>query len=428
MKVLVVGGGGREHALCWTVRRDAPDADLFAAPGNPGTAALATNLPIAVTATDDLVRAAAEQHIDLVIVGPEGPLAAGLADQLRAAGIATFGPSAAAAQLEASKAFAKDIMRRAGVATAASATFTELERATAFITSHAEPLVVKASGLAGGKGAVVCATRADAHAAARAMLTDGRFGDAGREIVIEDFLDGEELSVLALTDGEQVVILPPAQDHKRLGEGDSGPNTGGMGAYAPVSLATRALLGRVRREVLVPTLRAMTRAGTPYKGVLYAGLMIRPDGSPAVIEFNCRFGDPETQAVMPVLPTGVTHALGAIATGTWRPEGEVIDPVGAAVTIVLASRGYPDEPATGAPITIPAGLSADVTVFHAGTSQDPDGTLRVKGGRVLNVTAIGPDVATAAERSLDACERIRFDGKTYRRDIGRREVQRARAP
>jgi phosphoribosylamine--glycine ligase len=427
VRVLVVGGGGREHALCWAVRRDAPDATLFAAPGNPGTAALATNLDIPVTATDEIVRAATAQRVDLVIVGPEGPLAAGLADRLRTAGIATFGPSAAAAQLEASKAFAKEVMRRAGVPTAASATFTDLERAIAFISSHAEPLVVKASGLAGGKGAVVCATRADAQAAARAMLTDGRFGEAGREIVIEDFLDGEELSVLALTDGEQVVILPPAQDHKRLGEGDTGPNTGGMGAYSPVGLATRALLGRVRREVLVPTLRAMARADTPYRGVLYAGLMIRPDGTPAVIEFNCRFGDPETQAVMPVLPPGITHAMGAIAAGTWHPESEVIDPIGAAVTVVLASRGYPDQPATGAPIVIPEGLSADVTVFHAGTSLDADGTLRVNGGRVLNVTATGPDVATAAERSLDACERIRFDGKTYRRDIGRREVQRARA-
>lgn len=427
MRVLVVGGGGREHALCWAVQRDAPDAVLFAAPGNPGTATLATNLPIPVTATDELVRAAAEHHIDLVIVGPEGPLAAGLADELRAKGIAVFGPSAAAAQLESSKAFAKDVMRRANVPTAASATFTEIDRALTHIASHPEPLVVKASGLAGGKGAVVCDTRAAAAVAARAMLADGLFGDAGREIVIEEFLTGEELSILALTDGEQVAILPPAQDHKRLSEGDSGPNTGGMGAVCPVSLATRSLLARVRREVLVPTLRAMARVGTPFSGVLYAGLMIRPDGSPAVIEFNCRFGDPETQAVVPVLPAGITEHLAAIAAGTWRPPGEIIAPTGAAVTVVLASRGYPEQPAIGAAITIPDDLGPDVVVFHAGTTSDADGTLRVSGGRVLSVTAIGPDVATAAERSLGAAERIRFDGRIYRRDIGRREIQRARA-
>ena len=426
MRVLVVGGGGREHALCWAVKRDAPDATLFAAPGNPGSATLATHLPIATTALDQMVQGAVDQRIDLAIIGPEAPLAAGLADQLRAAGIATFGPSAAAAQLEASKAFAKDVMRRAGVPTAESATFTDVDKALAYIGAHAEPLVVKASGLAAGKGAVVCATRAEAAATARAMLAEGRFGDAGREIVIEDFLDGEELSVLALTDGEQVVVMPPAQDHKRLGEGDTGPNTGGMGAYCPVGLSTRALLGRVRREVLIPTLRAMSRAGTPYSGVLYAGLMIRPDGTPAVIEFNCRFGDPETQAVVPVLPPGLTHAMGAIALGSWKPESEIIDPAGAAVTTVLASRGYPEVPETGAAVSIPDDLGPNVLVFHAGTKRDDAGVLRVSGGRVLAVTGLGPDVATAARTSQAACEQIAFDGKTYRRDIGRREIQRAR--
>lgn len=422
-----MGGGGREHAVCWAVRRDAPDATLFAAPGNPGTATLATNLPIAATAGAELVRAAAAHHVDLVIIGPEAPLAAGLADDLQAAGIAVFGPSAAAARLEASKAFAKDVMQRANVPTAASRTFTDLDRALAYIATHAEPLVVKASGLAGGKGAVVCESRAAAAAAARSMMADGRFGDAGREVVIEAFLDGEELSVLALTDGDQVQILPPAQDHKRLGEGDTGPNTGGMGAYCPVSLTTRALLGRVRREVLVPTLRAMARAGTPYRGVLYAGLMIRPDGTPAVIEFNCRFGDPETQAVVPVLPPGVTQAMAAIAAGQWRPDREIVDPVGAAVTTVVASAGYPEQPATGAAIDLPEDLGPDVLVFHAGTTRDDGGTLRVAGGRVLSVTGLGPDVATAARTSQVAAERIRFEGKVYRRDIGRREMQRARA-
>ncbi|MDH3228139.1 MAG: phosphoribosylamine--glycine ligase, partial [Thermoleophilia bacterium] len=273
MRVLVVGGGGREHALCWALARDAAAGDqLYAAPGNPGTAALATNLPIAATAIDDLLRAVAAHDIDLTIVGPEAPLAAGLADRLRAAGRHVFGPNAAAAQLESSKAFAKEIMTAAGVATAGSRTFTELASALAYIATHAEPLVVKASGLAGGKGAVVCASRDEAAEAARGLL-EGRLGDAGRRILIEQFLVGEELSVLALTDGESTLLLPPAQDHKRLADGDRGPNTGGMGAYAPVSLVTPTLLARVRREILEPTLREMARRGSSYQGVLYAGLM-----------------------------------------------------------------------------------------------------------------------------------------------------------
>jgi phosphoribosylamine--glycine ligase len=427
VKVLVVGGGGREHALCWAVRRDVPAATVFAAPGNPGTATLATNLPIAATALDDLVAAVRQHGIELVIVGPEAPLAAGLADRLTKAGVAVFGPSAAAARVESSKAFAKHLMQKLGIPTAASATFTELERALGHIERHTEPLVVKASGLAAGKGAVVCATRAEARAVARAMLAEGKFGDAGREIVIEEFLEGEELSILALTDGERIVMLPPAQDHKRLGEGDTGPNTGGMGAYCPVSLTRGPLLQRVKKEIIAPVLGEMAAARTPYVGVLYVGLMIRADGSPAVIEFNSRFGDPETQAVIPVLPPGLTHAMGAIATGTWQPETDVIEPRGAAVSVVLASRGYPDKPETGAAITIPDDLGAQVLVFHGGTARDTDGVLRVAGGRVLNVTGMGRDVASAARASLIACERIQFDGKTYRRDIGRRELQRARA-
>jgi len=281
VRVLVVGGGGREHALCWALKRDHPHATLFAAPGNPGTAQLGTNLAIAATAVADLVTAARQHSIDFAVIGPEAPLAAGLADALRAAGTAVLGPSAAAARLEASKAFAKEVMARAGVPTAASRSFTALDPALAYIRSHAEPLVVKASGLAAGKGAVLCDTRAAAAASARAMLAEGSLGEAGREIVIEQFLAGEELSVLALTDGERVAILPPAQDHKRLGEGDTGPNTGGMGAYCPVSLATPALLERVRREVLEPTLREMAVRRTPYAGVLYAGLMISADGTPS---------------------------------------------------------------------------------------------------------------------------------------------------
>ena len=427
MRVLVVGGGGREHALCWALRRDVPDAILFAAPGNPGTATLATNLPVTATAVDDVLRAVAEQRIDCVVVGPEGPLAAGLADKVRAAGRAVFGPSAAAARLEASKAFAKDIMAAAGVPTAASRAFTALDDAQAYIAQHPEPLVVKASGLAAGKGAVVCADRATALASARAMLSEGKMGEAGREIVIERFLEGEELSVLALTDGERVALLPPAQDHKRLGEGDTGPNTGGMGAYAPVGLTTPALLDRVRREVLEPTLGEMARRGTPYQGVLYAGLMVAPDGTPAVVEFNCRFGDPEAQVILPILPQGSAQALLDVALGAWRPQATIVEPAGAAVTTVLAARSYPDAPEVGAAVSIPDDLGPNVLVFHAGTGLDQGRTLRVKGGRVLNVTGLASTVAEAAAVSRAASERIAFAGKTWRRDIGWRELARAGA-
>jgi len=427
VRLLVVGGGGREHALCWALRRDSPDATIFAAPGNPGTAALGKNLPIAATAVDDLVAAAVQHDIDVTIVGPEAPLAAGLADRLRSADRPVFGPSQAAARLESSKAYAKEVMRRAGVPTAASATFTELDPALAYIEAHAEPLVVKASGLAAGKGVIVCATRAAAADAARVMLAARALGDAGNEIVVEQFVEGEELSVLALTDGERIVILPPAQDHKRLGDGDTGPNTGGMGAYCPVSLTTAPLLARVRGDVIEPVLREMAAQGAPYEGVLYAGLMLAPDGTPYVLEFNCRFGDPEAQAILPGLPKGATKHLLDIARGRWRPKRQVISPTRAAVTTVLAARGYPEKPERGAAIRIPQELGADVVVFHAGTARDADGTLRTAGGRVLSVTGLGAGVPAAARASAAACERIGFDGKTWRRDIAWRELRRAGA-
>lgn len=429
MRILVVGGGGREHALCWALHRDTPEATIFAAPGNPGTAALGTNLPIAVTALDELVAAATQHDIDVTIIGPEAPLATGLADRLRAEGRAVFGPSQAAARLESSKAYAKEVMRRAGVPTAASATFTELSPALEYIQKHAEPLVVKASGLAAGKGVIVCVTRAEAADAARAMLAGNALGDAGHEVVIEEFVQGEELSVLALTDGERIVILPPAQDHKRLGEGDTGPNTGGMGAYCPVTLTTPALLAQLRRDVIEPVLREMAAQGAPYEGVLYLGLMLAPppDGTPYVLEFNCRFGDPEAQAILPGLPKGATKHLLDIARRRWRPKRQVIAPTRAAVTTVLAARGYPEKPERGAAIRIPQDLGSDVVVFHAGTARDADGTLRTAGGRVLSVTGFGANVPAAARASAAASERIAFDGKTWRRDIAWRELQRAGA-
>ena len=430
MRVLVVGGGGREHALVWALRRDAPSDTIFAAPGNPGTATLATNLPTAATAIDELVAAADTHDIDLTIIGPEAPLAAGLADRLRAAGRAVFGPTAAAARLESSKAYAKEVMRRAGVQTAKSATFVGMGPALEYIGDHPEPLVVKASGLAAGKGAVVCQTRIEAARVVRAML-DGSLGEAGKEVVIEEFLQGEELSVLALTDGERVLILPPAQDHKRIGEGDTGPNTGGMGAYTPVGIVTEELLERVRTDVFEPVLREVAAQGSPYEGVLYAGLMMLADGTPSVLEFNARFGDPETQVLLPALAPGFTQHLAAIAQRSWAPppSKQLLAAEQAAVTTVLAARGYPDNPEKGAAIMLPPpeAFGDNVIVFHAGTFRDPDGRLRTSGGRVFSVTGLGATVPLAARASREAAERIAFEGKTWRRDIAWREIQRAGA-
>jgi phosphoribosylamine--glycine ligase len=422
VRLLVVGGGGREHALCWALRRENPGADIYCAPGNPGTAEVASNLSISADDLDRIADAADMHGIDLTIVGPEVPLARGLADRLRAEGRAVFGPGAAAAQLEASKAFAKEVMAAAGVPTAATRAFSDLEPALAYVARHAEPLVVKASGLAAGKGAVVCATRGEAAETVRAMLGSGSLGIAGSTIVIESFLEGEEISVLAITDGEDVELLPVSQDHKRLLEGDRGPNTGGMGAYSPVSLATPALLERVRREVLLPTLTEMRRRETPYSGVLYAGLMIDPVGAPWVVEFNCRLGDPETQVVLPLVSDGLTECLRRVAAG--KAPSRLSLAGGASITTVLASRGYPDSAATGAAITIPPELPAGVTVFHAGSSRGSDGVLRVAGGRVLNVTAVASTFGEARRLSREAAEAIEFEGKIYRRDIGWREAER----
>jgi phosphoribosylamine--glycine ligase len=422
VRALVVGGGGREHALCWSLRREDPHADLYCAPGNPGTADIAHNLPIAADDLDRLADAADMYAIDLTVIGPEVPLACGLADRLRAEGRPVLGPSAAAAQLEASKAFAKQVMATAGVRTAASGTFSDLKQALAYVDRHSEPLVVKASGLAAGKGAIVCATRQEAARAVRSLLETGEFGDAGRIVVIEAFLEGEEISVLAVTDGRELELLPVSQDHKRLLAGDRGPNTGGMGAYSPVSLASPALLDRVKRDVLLPTLEAMRRLGSPFTGVLYAGLMIDPAGVPSVVEFNCRLGDPEAQVVLPLISGGLTDCLWRVAKGE-RPS-RMDTTRAAAVTTVLASRGYPEHPEKGAAITLPDSLAEGVTIFHAGTSRSGDGVLRVEGGRVLTVTAVGATFGEAQQLSRDTADVIEFDGKLFRADIGWREAAR----
>lgn len=422
MKVLVVGGGGREHALCWAIKRDLPSADLFCAPGNPGTVPLANNLPIGSEDLERIVRAVQAHSIDLTIVGPELPLARGLVDRLQLAGRLVFGPTAKAAELEASKSFAKDVLHAANVPTAPSRTFTGLNAAIAYVDRHAVPLVVKASGLAAGKGVVVCGTREEGRRAVNAMLRDGIFGDAGKTVVIEAFLEGEELSVLAIANGREVRILPPAQDHKRLLELDRGPNTGGMGAYSPVAFATPAFLAQVERDVLLPALVEMERRGAPFFGVLYAGLMLGADGNPQVIEFNCRFGDPEAQVVLPLISEGLTEAMRASAANEPLPPLTIAG--GAAVTTVLAAAGYPDQPKRGDVIHIPEKLPDGVIVFHAGTQRDEDGVLRTNGGRVLAVTAVAPTFTAAQEASRKAAEMIQFEGKQFRRDIGWREARR----
>ncbi len=424
MRILVVGNGGREHALLWKLRRDDPSAALYATRPNGGMAPLCTAVPIAPTDVEALAGWAASQRIDLVVVGPEAPLAMGLADRCRKHGVPVFGPSAGAARIESSKSFAKDLMHRAGVATADYRTFTVADEAEAYLRDKGAPIVVKASGLAAGKGAVVCNTVGHAVDAARSMLEDRAFGEAGREVVVEDFMGGEELSVFALTDGEDVVLLLPSQDHKRVGERDTGPNTGGMGAYCPVSLATPELLEDVREHILLPTLRALTENAAPFRGVLYAGLMLTGEG-PKVVEFNCRFGDPETQAVLPLMESSLLDLMVAVAEGDGVAGFEPRWRDGAAVTTVLASGGYPGEYEKGLPITVPADLEAsgDVVLFHAGTRLE-EGRLETAGGRVLAVTGLGATLEEAARRSREGALAIDFPGKHFRSDIGWRELER----
>ncbi len=424
MRILVVGTGGREHALLWKLRRDAPSAELFATQPNAGMASLARPVPIAPGDVEALTGWAASQRIDLAVVGPEAPLAAGIADRFRKKGVPVFGPSAEAARIEASKAFAKDLMTEAGIPTAGHRTFTDAEQAVAFIRESGAPIVVKASGLAAGKGAVVCATVEEAEAAVSSMLHDRAFGEAGREVVIEEFMEGEELSVFAVTDGEEALLLLSAQDHKRIGEGDTGLNTGGMGAYAPVSLATPAILLEAREKILVPTLRALAAKGCPFKGLLYAGLMLTKDG-PKVVEFNCRFGDPETQAILPLLDSSLLELFAEVAEGGSLKGREPRFRAETAVTTVLASEGYPGDYPKGRTIDIPAAVSddPDVMVFHAGTQLAGDRVV-TSGGRVMTVTGIGATLAEAASRSREAAASIRFDGKQFRRDISWREMAR----
>ena len=423
MKILVVGSGGREHALLWKLHKDAPDAQLFITRGNGGTNALATPLPLDPTDANALASWAEANQVDLTVVGPETALDNGIGDVFERRALPLFGPCKEAAGIETSKAYAKKLMQKAGVPTADFKTFTSYDDADAYIRKLNRPLVVKASGLAAGKGALVCDNAEQALSAAKAMMQDHLFGSAGNEVVIEERLIGEELSVLAITDGYDVAMLIPAQDHKRIGEGDTGANTGGMGVYAPVSIATPELLARVRKEVFLPTLEAMRKEDRTFRGVLYAGLMITDKG-PQVIEFNARFGDPETQVVLPMLESSLLELILPVARGERMPEGvKARWREGAALTTVLASRGYPDAFETGKPITIPPHDSS-VLVFHAGTKL-VDNHVVTSGGRVLSVTALGSTLQDAADKSRQVAEQIQFENKYFRRDIGWRELKRA---
>ena len=420
MRVLIVGNGGREHALLWKLRRDAPDAEFFATEPNGGMAPLCTAVPIAAGDIEALSGWAASHRIDLTVVGPEGPLAAGIVDRFEKKGLSIFGPSMEAARVESSKVFSKDLMREAGVPTADYRTFTNLEGAEQWVRERGAPIVVKASGLAAGKGAIVCTTEDEAFDALRAMLGDLTFGEAGREVVVEEFMEGEEISVFAVTDGVNSVVLQPSQDHKRVGEGDTGTNTGGMGAYAPVSIATDAVIAECRSHVLEPTLRALAAAGTPFRGLLYAGL-IKTEAGLKVIEFNCRFGDPETQVVLPMMKGSLLDLLRTVAGGGQLTSGVAEARPGAAVTTFVASGGYPGSYEVGKPISIPNDVeSDDCIVFHAGTKSD-GGRLVTSGGRVLAVTAVAPTFTAAADASRSGAGRIRFEGAFSRTDIGWRE-------
>jgi len=416
MKVLVIGGGGREHTLVWKLSNDSSRPQIFCAPGNAGTAGLATNLNISAEDLPALAAWAGHNRPDLTIVGPEAPLCAGITDLFEKDGLRVFGPSKAAAQMEGSKVFAKDVMMAAGVPTARSSTFSDAALAIDFVRDIGAPIVIKAEGLAAGKGVTVCLTREEAERAIHEALVEDAFGAAGRRILVEEFLEGEEVSVLALTDGAHVVLLASAQDHKRIFDGDKGPNTGGMGAYSPAPVLKPELLPDIETVVFRRTLAELKSRGISYKGVLYAGLMMTKTG-PKVLEFNCRFGDPETQVILPRMEGDLIPALQACIDGTLSPElvrykGE------ACVCVVMAAGGYPGAYQKGKEIRglEAAGKVPGAVVFHAGTRLE-GGKVLTSGGRVLGVTALGKSLKTAVDRAYQAVAKISYDGAMFRRDI-----------
>jgi phosphoribosylamine--glycine ligase len=422
MNALLIGNGGREHAIAWKLSQSRDLGKLYIAPGNPGTAQCGQNIPVGADDTDKLLEFARQNEVGLVVVGPEDPLAAGLVDAFETAGIKAFGPSAKAAQLEADKAFAKQLMRSSSVSTAEGRTFDRFDDAKAYIASRDEPVVVKAAGLAKGKGVFVCDDPADGILAAEKIMCDKIFGPAGDRIIVEDKLLGEEASILAFVDGRSIYVMESSQDHKAIGDGDTGPNTGGMGAYSPAPVVTDDLMNQITREILVPTVDGMNRNGTPYRGMLYAGVMITA-GGPRVLEFNVRLGDPETQPILMRLKSDLLEVILAVCNGTldqitleWDPRP--------AVCVVMASGGYPGDYQKGKKIT---GLKEarqleDVIVFHAGT-KGQDGDIVTNGGRVLGVTALGETIADAKTRAYQAVDEIKFDGAYCRRDIADKAIK-----
>ncbi len=427
MKVLIIGGGGREHALAWKAAQSSRVEEVFVAPGNAGTAreSKLTNLAIAADDLDGLVAFARDNAIELSIVGPEAPLVIGVVDRFREAGLKCFGPTAGAAQLEGSKAFTKDFLARHAIPTGDYATFAEVDAALEYLAAHPAPIVIKADGLAAGKGVVVAMSDEEARAAVRDMLEDNAFGDAGARVVIEEFLDGEEASFIVMVDGENVLPMATSQDHKRVGEGDTGPNTGGMGAYSPAPVVTADVHQRVMDEITLPTVRGMAAEGHPYTGFLYAGLMIDSQGAPKIIEYNCRFGDPETQPIMVRLKSDLVALCLAAEDGRLDTQTCEWDSR-AAVGVVLAAGGYPASYRKGDVISgFDAAEATGCKVFHAGTAEQ-DGQVVTSGGRVLCVTALGDSVAAATERAYEGVDAISWQDMLVRRDIAWRAIARER--
>ena len=422
MKLLVIGSGGREHALAWRLAQSPKVQKIYVAPGNAGTAHEDGLENVALTAIHDLVAFARDNAIHATVVGPEAPLAAGIVDAFRAAGLRIFGPSQAAAQLESSKDFAKQFMHRHGIPTAKFRTFTDAAEAHAYIDAEGAPIVIKADGLAAGKGVVVAMSADEAHRAIDDMLSGNKLGSAGSRVVIEEFLDGEEASFIVMADGHHALALATSQDHKRLKDDDAGPNTGGMGAYSPAPVVTPAIHARVMREVIMPTLHGMEKDGILFTGFLYAGLMIKPDGSLKVLEFNCRMGDPETQPIMLRLKSDLTELVDAAIDGR-LDKIETDWDRRVALGVVLAAHNYPETPRKGDVIAGLGKTDADTHVFHAGTAEK-DGQVVTAGGRVLCVTALGDTVKSAQKRAYEIVDGIRFAGMQCRRDIGHRAIKR----
>ena len=428
MKVLVIGSGGREHALAWKLAQSPRVSEVIVAPGNAGTATEAgcRNAPVPVTDLDGLLQLARDEGVALTVVGPEGPLVAGVVDRFRAAGLRVFGPSAAAAQLEGSKAYAKDFLARHRIPTAFYSVFTEVEPALAYLREKGAPIVVKADGLAAGKGVIVAMTLAEAEDAVRDMLSGNAFGEAGARVVVEEFLDGEEASFISMVDGRTALPMATSQDHKRVGDGDTGPNTGGMGAYSPAPVVTQAVHARVMAEVVNPTVAGMIADGIPFTGFLYAGLMIDATGAPKVIEFNVRFGDPETQPVMLRLQSDLVDLLDAAIDGQLHATDARWDPR-PSLGVVMAATPYPETPITGDVISGLGDVPATAKVFHAGTTLDADGRVVSAGGRVLCVAALGDSVSDAQRNAYAGVDAVSWANEFHRTDIGWRAIAREQA-